>query len=255
MFSQSGLSIAVWIASIAILSVLIATVWRWAGTAPPPASVVDKKVIEKGAWRSIDHSDEDEPGMQFESKGIIAGEFVYKGAPLFETVTVRAFLLEFVASVFSGLIFYDFGTHILNYLIENVAAFPFWAALLLTICFVVALAGGVVRHLFQGLLHTAGAIPLVDSHGRAIFMYLGDVPPIAWQYSPWLRASSWLIVSFASLVGALVASILLEPLLRVGIAPIATALLLLRWFLSSIPWRIAKRQRGDTEITFTMVDD
>ena len=54
MLSESGLSVGLWIASIAILSVFIDAVWRWAETALPPASVVDKKVIEKGAWRSID---------------------------------------------------------------------------------------------------------------------------------------------------------------------------------------------------------
>lgn len=256
MFSEPGLSVGVWIASIAILTVFAVMVWWWAGKALPPAAVVDKKIIEEGTWRSLGHPDEHEPGMQFTGREvIIAGKFAYRRTPLFETVAIRAFALEFVAALLSGLIFYDSGTHILSWLNENAGAFPFWSALLLTICFVVALWGGAARQLFQGMLYTAGAIPAVDSQGRAILTYIGDVPPFAWQYSPWPRAGTWLIVSFTSLVGAFLASILLEPLLRVSIVPIATALLVLRWFLSSIPWRISKRERGDAELTITNADD
>ncbi len=260
MFSEPGLSVAVWIARIAILTVFTVMVWWWAGKALPPAAVVDKKIIEEGTWRSLGHPDEHEPGIEQEpgiQRGrevIIAGKFAYNRTPLFETVTIRAFVLEFVAALLSGLIFYDSGTHILSWLNENAVAFPFWFALLLTVCFVVALGGGAGRQLFQGMLYTAGAIPAVDSQGQAILVYLGDVPPFAWLYSPWPRAGTWLIVSFTSLVGALLASILLEPLFHVGVVPIATALLVLRWFLSPIPWRIAKRQRGDTELTLTGSD-
>ncbi len=43
MFSEPGLSVGVWIASIAILTVFTVMVWWWAGKALPPAAVVDTR--------------------------------------------------------------------------------------------------------------------------------------------------------------------------------------------------------------------
>ena len=57
---------------------------------------------------------------------------------------------------------------------------------------IVALALGALRQGFIKVMSLVAALPMEDEDGRPYLRYLGDVPPFAWQYSPWFRAGSWL---------------------------------------------------------------
>ena len=93
------------------------------------------------------------------------------------------------------------------------------------------------------MLSHAGALPVVDDRGRPKFAYLGEyVPPPIWQYSPWFRAATWVLVAAASLLGALIGSLATDQLLKGAFIPTLVAILVLRWLISSIPERIAQRQ-------------
>ncbi len=247
MAGDGGLTTAGWILSLAVLALILCAVWRWSGTALPPAVVVDKKYIGKPLSESPPPKENSIYGAKSEGPVRFASDIMYRGTPILETVTVRAFVLESLIVILCGLVLVDSGATILSWFNEEVIASPMMSGGIAVLCLVIALFVGAIRQLFGSLMSRAGAIPVVDDQGRPKFTYLGDVPPHIWQYSPWYRAVTWALVAAASLVSALFVSIAADQLLEGVLIPTLIVALVLRWLLSSIPKRLMHQQDGTQE--------
>lgn len=243
MAGDGGLTTAGWLVSLGILALILRGVWRWSGTALPPAAVVDKKYIGE----PVEPLPKGASSSGGEYVGRIASDVMYQRAPYIETVTVRAFAIESLIVIICWLVFIDSGTTILHWSNEQIAAFPILSGGIAALCFVFALFVGAIRHSYRSLLSHAGALPVVDDRGRPKFAYIGDVPPFIWQYSPWYRAVTWVLVAAPSLVSALIGSRAADQLLEGAFTPTLVAALVLRWLISAIPNRIAQRQKARSE--------
>jgi hypothetical protein len=174
--------------------------------------------------------------------GRIASDHMYQGAPILETVTVRAFAIESIIVIICGLVLIDSGTAVLYWFSEQIAAFPVLSGWVAALCFVFGLFVGAIRQLFGNLLSHAGALPVVDDRGRPKFSYIGNVPPYIWQYSPWCRAATWILVAAPSLVSALIGSFAANQLFGTAYVPGFLVILALRWLISSIPKRLIRNE-------------
>ena len=101
---------------------------------------------------------------------------------------------------------------------------------------------GAVRQLYGFWLGKALVMRLVDNQGNEKLTYIGTVPPEIWQSSAWFRALSWLIVVLTSVFSALVGAVFAERILEGAFAPTIIAILITRWFTSSIPKRLSAFQ-------------
>ena len=243
MTGHEGLSATIWALSIAVLGLLVVVLWRWSGRALPPAADVDKNYIGKLPPEGSPPKENSKYDAEIGEQVRIASDRMYRRTPILETVTVRAFVLESLFVILCGLVLVESGATILDWFNEEVVASPILSGGIAVLCFVVALFVGVFRQVFGSMLSHAGALPVVDDRGRPKFTYLGEyVPPPIWQYSPWFRAATWVLVAAASLLGALIASLATDQLLKGAFIPTLISILVLRWLISSIPERIAQRQ-------------
>jgi hypothetical protein len=219
--------------------------WRWSGTAISPAADISDDV--KSMRPASDQSSETAAqlrkivapvggpdGAKFVGEFRAGANHMYRRTPPINTVSVRAFGLECV-SVFIFLLLCAQAGLRFGWIEQSVAAAPTLSAVLTTLAFLVALPLGMLRQVYQSLLRRAAALPVIDDRGRPKFVYLGDVPPAFWQYSPWLRASTWAIVAGASLIGAVILSIWLRHWFNLKVETAVVGLLIFRWLLTGIP--------------------
>lgn len=250
MADGGGVTTAGWVVSLGILALILCAVWRWSGTALSPAADIDKKYmgVPPPNENSSNGTKDGNSSSDSEYVARVASDRIYRGTPLLETVTVRAFVLESLVVILCGLVLVDSGATILDWFNEEVVASPILSGGIAVLCFVVALFVGAFRHAFRSMLSRAGALPVVDDRGRPKFAYLGEyVPPPIWQYSPWFRAATWVLVAAPSLVGALIVSMAADQFLKGAFIPTLITALVLRWLISSIPERIAQRQMARSE--------
>jgi hypothetical protein len=239
-----------WAVTLGFLCLGFLAVWRWCGSALPPASVVDEKYIGKAS----EPAQKDGSLSGGEYQGRIASTVMYQRTPFFETVRARAFAIESLIAIICWLVFVDSGATILNWSNTQIAAFPIPSYGFAVLCLVLALYVGAIRQLYGFLLSRAGALPVVDDRGRPKFAYVGDVPPIRWQYSPWYRAVTWILVTAPSLVGALILAGAADELLQGAFTPTLVAVLVVRWLISAVPRFRAGRQIGAGELQFVPAD-
>ncbi len=118
-----GLLPAGWAVTLGILALILHRVWRWSGTALPPAAVVDKKYIGESIPESTPPESKLD-GAEYAGRVRIASDVMYQRAPYIETVRVRAFAIESLVVIICGLVFIDPSTTILHWSNEQIAAFP-----------------------------------------------------------------------------------------------------------------------------------
>ncbi len=235
MVGYEEMPVTVWAFSIAVFGLIVIALWRWSGVALPPAAVVDKKLIGEPLPES-DTWSENPPS------GRIASDKMYIGTPVLETVTVRAALLESLIVIFCGFMIFNWGVISLQWAHEKYVELPLTFIGVAALCFLVATVVGAIRQVHAFLLSQAGAIPAVDDHGRPKFLYLGDVPPFLWQYSPWFRAATWVLVAAQSLFSALIGSFAADQLIANAYVPGFLSVLAFRWLISSIPKRLTQNE-------------
>lgn len=225
---HEGLSDAAWIWNVVSFGLITFFIWIWAGTSLPPATdIKEEMILETKASPPIN------------GQVMVGADLAYKGAPLLETVTVRAYALEGFTGVLCFLVYIDSGPAILHWLSKNISAFPLAFFGTAALCFVFALIVGAARQTYAFRASKADALPVVDNQGRARFSYIGRyVPPFIWLHSPWFRASTWIVVAATSLSGSLVVALAMEQVTRNAFIPTFVGIMLLRWLVSSIPKRI-----------------
>jgi hypothetical protein len=182
-----------------------------------------------------DLQDANDPNKNLHYEGTVTSSLAYQGEPWFTPVNLWSWGLQ---SGTVGLVFLAFlwrGDEFLGLASEWINAHPFWSGAIGLTCFPVALALGALRQAFIKLMSLALALPMEDEDGRPFLGYLGDVPPFAWQYSPWLRAGSWLAVTAMSLICAYIGAELFSQALDGGFVLLFGLLLYFRWAISSLP--------------------
>ncbi|MFQ5551175.1 MAG: hypothetical protein ACE5FJ_08065 [Gemmatimonadales bacterium] len=164
--------------------------------------------------------------------------FIYQGEPWFSPANLWAFGLQSAAVGLVLLAYLWRGEELLIGVSRWVDAHPFWAGTVGVACLVVALVIGAVRQMFIRLMSLACALPVEDDTGRRFFAYIGDVPPLIWQYSGWFRAGTWCVVTATSLVFAFLGAELVSMLIGERFDIVFIILLFLRWAASSVPTRL-----------------
>lgn len=221
------------------IAILLSKVWRWVGTALPPATMIDEKYTGSPVEQQVSPIVQDTPDIPTEAQYVetvrIASDRMYLGAPLLETVRVRAWLIEWFLAALVMAVLVEVEKAQLQAVDDFVLAHPFISASVALTLFVLALLIGAVRQAFARLLSRAAAIPVIDGFGRPRFSYIGDVPPPSWQHSPWFRAVTWIPVAGGSLIAAWIGALLLNHFIDVGVALASIALLALRWLISAAP--------------------
>lgn len=227
-----------WITCLIALGAVTIALWRWSGVALPPASAIDS---------SIDFDPEpDQPAKRTDDGkyvGRLASTFIYEKTPPLETVTVRAWILQSAILAVLALIYVDTGSRLLPLARELIHDYPVWFAVCATACYLLALAIGVFRQVSIYLMANAAALPVIDPKGRPAFSYIGDVPSWRWQYSPWIRAWTWTLVTTTSLCAAFIGSELISQRVDGSYFLVFTTLLLSRWVIAAIPRHLVEREQ------------
>ena len=161
----------------------------------------------------------------------------YQGEPWFALVNLRSWGLQSTALGATFMAYLWRGDEFLSVASQWIGVHPFWSGSIGLACLMVALMLGAVRQVYIRLMSLALALPMEDEDGRPFLGYLGDVPPFAWQYSPWFRAGSWLAVTAMSLIYAYIGAELFSQALDGGFVLLFGLLLYLRWVVSSLPSR------------------
>ena len=174
---------------------------------------------------------------QYEGTVTIASTQMYvEGPPPLNTVEFRAYILEFMASLFCVLMWANFDHSYDGILMGQVLDNQAVSLILSVTALILALLIGAYRQLCMALLSRTGAIPVLDEEGSPKFLYLGDVPHESWQHSPWHRAGSWLVVGVLSIVGAFLGAVLIESWFEVVVFEKAfIAIFFIRWLISALP--------------------
>ena len=87
-----------------------------------------------------------------------------------------------------------------------------WAAGI--ICLLMAVAGGVVRQLYDYLYRSAGRLHVKDEKGKSKELLVGEVPPKFWyqySYSGGIRIISWFLVAALSAAFGLLVGMIVYP--------------------------------------------
>ena len=233
-----GMNLVTWLGFLAITGLLY-EVWRWAGTAIPPASMIDEKLMGLPVEQTSPPTAPVAPDNSSDTKYVetvrIASDKMYLGPPFLETVRVRVWAIELFIGALAMVVLAGLGVGRIQAVSETILAHPSISTLVALMLFVPALLVGAIRQGFGYMLSHAGAIPVIDGFGRPRFSYIGDVPPARWQHSPWFRAITWIPVAGGSLIGAWIGSLFVNQFLDFGLPYAFSAFLSLRWLISAIP--------------------
>jgi len=212
--------------------------WDWAGSALPPASMIDKRWLDSRDQRTEPPSESmDKDSPVDDEKGEthqIASDQYLNGTPFLVTVTVRSLIIEFFVGTMTVLLLVGLGAERLQAMSEAVLAQPVVSILVALILIVLAVLVGLRRQFNGYLISNAAAIPAVDNAGHIRFSYIGDVPEPQWQHSPWYRAITWVLVSGGSLSGAWIGALFVNRSFDIGILYVFFSILSLRWVISAI---------------------
>ena len=233
-----GTNLATWLGVLAF-AILLYRAWHWAGTALPPTTMIDKTLMGRPVDQTAPPPELKPADMPPEAEYMetvrIASDKMYVGAPILETVTVRAWLIETFVGTVAVVVLAGFGAARIQAMSDAVLSHPLVSAFLALVLLVPALLLGAIRQAFGYMLGRAGAIPVIDGAGLPRFNYIGDVPPPHWQHSPWFRAATWAVVAAGSLGGAWIVSLFVNQALGLGVPYGISAILTLRWLISAIP--------------------
>jgi hypothetical protein len=222
-----------------IFAVLLYLTWHWAGTAIPPASMIDRNLLDN----SVDQPElptkptasHGHPDAKNVGTVRIASNNMYIGPHFLETVHIRSLVLELYFSLSVLLALHVLSDTLLPAISELIVAHTYISIFVATIFVVPALLLGALRQFYGCLLSQAAALPVIDGSGYPGFCYLGDVPPLRWQHSPWFRAVTWIPVAVGSLIGAWIGALFVNQHFDVKVFYAICAFLGLRWLLSAIP--------------------
>jgi hypothetical protein len=228
----------VWLGYL-IFTGLLFLIWRWAGTAIPPASMIDSALIGNHVAQSkhptspaAGHAGSD---VEYRETVRIASDEFHMGAPFLETVKIRTLVLEMYVSATAILALGALGVARLQAIGETIVAHSYISKSVALALFLLALFLGAMRQLFGCMLSRAVAMPVIDSLGRPKFCFLGDVPPDRWIHSPWFRATTWFLVAGGSLISAWICTLFLIQILNISLVCSFAAFLGLRWLISRLP--------------------
>jgi len=112
-----------------VFAVLLYKGWRWSGTALPPASLVNKKwmgsPVEQVGLPSQPEALEIPSDVKFGETVRIASDYMCIGAPFFEMVRVRAWIIELFTIMVLSAVLIELGVEQIYAVNDTILAHPF----------------------------------------------------------------------------------------------------------------------------------
>jgi hypothetical protein len=207
-------------------------------------AIADKKTVrlgDKSGWQKFRWYGK--PKWREETgkpvlEGTITSDQVFHGEPWFTQPNLVSVSIEMalIAITFWCLQFIPavFFSNLIGWVEQN----QFLTIAFGAVAFLSAIFVGAIRQGSNKMMSNVIAFPSVDDSGIHHLVYLGDVPSMAWQYSPWPRLLSWVFVTTASLVTAIIGAYFSTALTDIFPTVPFSIILIVRWAVSSIPARL-----------------